>query len=129
MLDTIRLEDFQNNIDEYLYRVRTGKCYYLKDATTGRTWFLKPYKEPNMVTVQLDLEPQTIKFLKREAKAKKLTFDQMVTYVMLKHIDKVELHEGTLKKTTPAIKVKRSTPRKARPSLKPQKVKRSAWRK
>ena len=104
MLDTIQLKDFQNNIDEYLYRVRTGKCYYLKDKTTGRTWFLKPYNEPQMVTVQVDLEPETIKILTRDAKAKKLTFDQMISYVLLKHIDRIELREGTLKKIGKAKK-------------------------
>ena len=108
MLDTIQLKDFQNNIDEYLYRVRTGKCYYLKDKTTGRTWFLKPYKEPNMVTITVDLEPETIKYLNRDAKVKKLTFDQMVTYILLKHIDRIEHLDRIIKKRKPVAKGKKA---------------------
>lgn len=87
MIDTLKLEDFQNNIEEYLYRIRTGKHYFLKDKDTSRTWYIKPYVDPKMVTVELELEPETIKLIKRDAKKKGLTFDQMIVYILLKYMD------------------------------------------
>jgi len=130
MIDTIQLKDFQNNIDEYLYRIRTGKCYYLQDKTTNRKWLLKPYKEAKMVTVQLDLELETIKMVQLEAKQKKLTFDQMITYILLHYVDgKVEMPKTSLRKAGLPKKVKRSLARKAPATKLPREVRRSAWRK
>jgi hypothetical protein len=80
MIDTLRLEDFQNNVEEYLYRIRTGKHYFLKEKGTSRTWYIKPY-------IELELEPEVIKLIKQDAKKKGLTFDQMVVYVLLKYMD------------------------------------------
>jgi hypothetical protein len=120
MIDTLKLEDFQNDVEEYLYRVRTGKLYLLKEKGTSRTWLIKPYVDPKMVTINIDLEPETIKKIQEEAKKKRLTFDQMVAYILLKHMDA---------RVAQPKKVKRSIPRKTKPSLKPKKVKRSAWRK